>query len=113
MVAEEIQGRLKLEHASMQISYVTIYRAIYSGVFNEPGLSHGNRRAVRKLRHRGKSRHTKGYVERRGQIQISHEIDERPASADKRSRLEDWEGDTVAGVTGKACIVTLVDRKSR
>ena len=43
----EIQGRLKLEHASMQISYVTIYRAIYSGVFNEPGLSHGNRGAVR------------------------------------------------------------------
>ena len=44
---EEIQGRLKLEHASMQISYVTLYRAIYSGVFNEPGLSHGNRGAVR------------------------------------------------------------------
>ena len=44
---EEIQGRLKLEHASMQISYVTINRAIYSGVFNEPGLSHGNRGAVR------------------------------------------------------------------
>ena len=43
----EIQGRLKLEHASMQISYITIYRAIYSGVFNEPGLSHGNRGAVR------------------------------------------------------------------
>lgn len=110
---EEIQGRLKLERASMQINYVTIYRAIYSGVFNEPGLSHGNRGDVRKLRHHGKSRHAKGYVERRGQIQISHEIDERPASADKRSRLGDWEGDTVAGVTGKACIVTLVDRKSR
>ena len=44
---EEIQGRIKLEHASMQISYVTIYRAIYSGGFNEPGLSHGNRGAVR------------------------------------------------------------------
>ena len=53
------------------------------------------------------------YQRRGGQIQISHEIDERPASADKRSRLGDWEGDTVAGVTGKACIVTLVDRKSR
>lgn len=52
-----MQGRLKLERASMQISYVTIYRAIYSGVFNEPGLSHGNRGTVRKLRHRGKGRH--------------------------------------------------------
>ena len=54
---EEIQGRLKLEHASMQISYVTINRAIYSGVFNEPGLSHGNRGAVRKLRHRRMDAH--------------------------------------------------------
>lgn len=53
------------------------------------------------------------YQERRGQIRISHEIDERPASADKSSRLRDWEGDTVAAVTGKACIVTLVDRKSK
>ena len=32
-------------------------------------------------------------------------INERP--------IGDWEADTVAGVTGKACFVTLVDRKSR
>ena len=82
-------------------------------MFDEPHLSSGNRGAIRKLRHRGKSRHTKGYVERRGQIVISHDIDERPAVANERSRLGDWEGDTVAGITGKACLVTLVDRKSR
>ena len=56
-ILDNIQGRLKLEHASMQISYVTINRAIYSGVFNEPGLSHGNRGAVRKLRHRRMDAH--------------------------------------------------------
>ncbi len=110
---EEIQGRLLLEKADFTISYTTIYRAIYAGMFNEPNLSHGNRGAIRKLRHRGKSRHTKDYVERRGKIQISHEIDERPEAANNRERLGDWEGDTVAGVTGKACLVTLVDRKSR
>ena len=76
-------------------------------------IHHGNRGAIRKLRHRGKSRHTKGYVERRGKIQVSHEICERPKAADKRSRLGDWEGDTVVGTPGQACIVTLVDRKSR
>ena len=31
----------------------------------------------------------------------------------ERSRLGDWEADTVAGKTGKACLVTLADRKSR
>lgn len=110
---EEIQGRLLHEGAKKTISCVTIYRAIYEGAFNPPGLSHGSRGAVRKLRHRGKSRHTKSYVERRGKIQISHDIEERPAEAATRSRIGDWEADTVSGVTGKACIVTLVDRKSR
>lgn len=110
---EEIDGRLKLEKSKWSISYSTIYRAIYDRMFDEPYLSSGNRGAIRKLRHRGKSRHTKGYVERRGQIVISHDIDERPAVANERSRLGDWEGDTVAGITGKACLVTLVDRKSR
>ena len=110
---EEIDGRLKLEKSKWSTSYSTIYRAIYDRMFDEPHLSSGNRGAIRKLRHRGKSRHTKGYVERRGQIVISHDIDERPAVANERSRLGDWEGDTVAGITGKACLVTLVDRKSR
>lgn len=82
------------------ISYNTIYRAIYRGDFDEPNLSHGHRGAIRKLRHRGK-------------IPISHTIHERPSSANKRLELGYWEADTVAGKTGKACIVSLVDRKSR
>lgn len=110
---EEIEGRLKLEGSSFHISYLTIYRGIYARMFDEPNLSRGNRGAIRKLRHKGKSRHTKDYVERRGRIRISHDIDERSTVANNRERIGDWEGDTVAGVTGKACIVTLVDRKSR
>ena len=81
---------------SWSISPHTIYRAIYAGKFDEPGLSHGNRGAIRKLRHRGKSRHTKGYVERRGKIQISNELETRPIEVNNRTRLGDWEGDTVA-----------------
>ena len=37
---------------------------------------------------------------------------QRPAEAESRARLGDWEADTVAGVAGGACLVTLVDRKS-
>lgn len=110
---EQIDGRLKLEKSDIQISYSTIYRGIYARRFDEPNLSHGNRGAIRKLRHKGKSRHTKDYEERRGKIRISHDIEERPIEANNRSRLGDWEADTVAGKTGKACVVTLVDRKSR
>lgn len=110
---EQISGRIKLEGSQYKISYNTIYRAIYAGQFDEKNLSHGNRGAVRKFRHRGKRRHTNDYEERRGKIQISHPISERPKEAEERSRLGDWEADTVAGKAGKACLVTLADRKSR
>ena len=60
---EEITGRLALEHHKTIISYSTIYREIYAGRFDDPHRSHGNRGVVRKLRHRGKNRHTKNRVE--------------------------------------------------
>ena len=109
---EEIEGRLCLEYGKAVISYQTIYRAIYRGHFDDK-LSHGARGVIRKLRHRGKTRHTKGHVENRGKIPISHTIHERPEEANKRARIGDWETDTVAGKTGKACLVTLTDRYSR
>ena len=41
------------------------------------------RGVIRKLRHRGKTRHTKGHVENRGKISISYTIPERPEEANK------------------------------
>ena len=110
--SEEIKGRLRLEYGKAVISYQTIYRAIYRGHFYDNPLSHGVRGVIRKLRHRGKTRHTKGYVENRGRISISHTIHERPEDGNNRTRIGDWEADTVAGKTGKACLVTLTDRYS-
>lgn len=108
---EEISKRLIYENSAIHISYNTIYRAIYRGVFNDTGLSHGSRGAIRKLRHRGKSRHTKTYGERRGHIPISHTIHERPLEAQQRSEIGHWEVDTVVGKSGGPCLVTMVDRK--
>ena len=75
---------------------------------------------IEKLLHRHPSsisrewkRHTKGHVENRGKISISHTIHERLEEANKRTSIGDWEADTVAGKTGKACLVTLTDRYSR
>ena len=109
---EEIEGRLRLEYGKAVISYQTIYRAIYRSHFDDK-LSHDARGVIRKLCHRGKTRHTKGYVENRGRISISHTIHERPEDANNRARIGDWEADTVAGKTGKACLVTLTDPYSR
>lgn len=112
---EQIAGRLKREHSDISISYSTIYRGIYAGRFDTPeaGKSQGNRSAKRKLRHKGKTRHTKDHIEKRGKIAISNELDDRPEEANDRSRIGDWEGDTVAGIQDGNCLVTLTDRKSR
>lgn len=112
---EQIAGRIKIENANISISYSTIYRGIYAGVFDtkEQRRSKGNRGAIRKLRHRGKTRHTKNHMEKRGKIVISNDIKDRPVEAEKRSRLGDWEGDTIIGKKNSSCLVTLTDRRSR
>ena len=68
---------------------------------------------AQKPTHHGKRRHKKGSEERRGKFVISHPIEDRPASAANRSVRGHWEADTVVGKQGKACLVTLVDRKIR
>lgn len=110
---EQISEWLKVESFNYTIRYNTIYRGIYEGLFDEPGLSRENRGAILKLRHKVKSRHTKNYEERRGKIVISNLITEIPQITNYKGRIGDWEVDTVLGQTGKACLVTLNDRKSR
>ncbi len=112
---EQISNRLRYENSEFKISYSTIYRAIYAGMFDTPEQRHstGNRGAVRKLRHRGKSRRRAGTIETRGKIVISNRIQERPKEAEERQIVGHWEADTVAGKTGSACLVTITDRCSR
>lgn len=112
---EQISGRLKLEGLPYRISYATIYRAIYAGMFDtaEQRRSFGNRGMKRRLRHKGKPRKGKNSNDKRGQLLVEHMIDERPEEANSRLRFGDWEADTVLGKRGKACLVTMVERKSR
>ena len=51
----------------------------------------------------------------RGRIPARISIEHRLAVwfLDGRTRLEDWEGDTLPGVRHQGAIVTLVERKSR
>ena len=102
----QIEGRLALELGASPVSDTTVYRAIRSGRFD---ARIGGRKAAKRLLHRGKRR--RGPSERRGKIKVPHEISERPAAADGRSEPGHWEGDTVAGRAGGACLLTLVDRR--
>ena len=112
---EQISNRLIHENSPLRISYNTIYRGIYAGLFDTQAQkrSSGNRGAVRKLRHRGKTRRRKGTIETRGEIVISNRIHQRPSEADDRKIIGHWEADTVAGKVGSACLVTITDRCRR
>lgn len=90
----------------MHISYEWIYHYIYKDKRDGGSL-------WKHLRCRKKRKKRYGSYEKRGQIPNRTTIDERPEVAADRSRLGDWEADTIIGKGKKGAIVTLVDRKSR
>jgi len=91
-------------HHGMSLCTATIYRALKSGM--SPTVLR------EKLRQQGKSRKAEG-EERRGTIPNYISKGEQPAEAAARSRLGDWEGDTVAGKWRTGCFMALADRKTR
>ncbi len=114
---EEISHRLTLEGSPLQVLWY-YYRAIHAGMLDDPLTNRYGKGFIKKLRHHGKrhhgkKRHLKGEEERRGKFPVSHDISEHTAGAVHRSRRGHFEADTVTGKKGKACLVTLVDRKSR
>jgi IS30 family transposase len=102
---EQISGRLKQE--GVMISHEAIYQAIWRN-------KRGGGTWYEHLRHRAKPyqkrRHGKG---NRGIIKNRIGIDQRPKIVDLKSRLGDWEIDTVIGAQHQRAVVTIVDRKSK
>ena len=54
-----------------------------------------------------------GTYDRRGRIPNQKSIEERPAIVEHRSRIGDWELDTIIGRNHSGVLVSLVERKSR
>lgn len=110
---EEISQRLKLENNEYQISYTTIYRAINRRLFDEKNVKDSMRGFKQNLRKHGKPYRKGKGDEKRGKINISNSIEDRPATANDRLERGHWEADTVLGTRRSGCVVTLVDRYSR
>lgn len=103
---EQAADRLALE-GRLQISHETIYQHIYADKRNGGDL-HQHLRSQKPRR----KRYASGQ-ERRGMIKNRVSIDERPEIVDQKTRIGDWEGDTVIGKNHKGGLVTLAERKSR
>lgn len=102
---QQIGGRLEAEHG-VGISHEWIYQHIYANKRSGGDLH-------RHLRCQQKRRKRYGVYDRRGIIPNQVSIDQRPAIVNNRSRLGDWEGDTVIGKAHRGALVSLVERKSR
>ena len=102
---EQISGYLKV-NGDPSVSPEWIYQHIYEDK-RQGGTLHTHLRCQKKRR----KRH--GTTDRRGQIIGRVCITERPDVVETRSRIGDWEVDTVIGKQGGAVLVTLAERKSR
>lgn len=102
---EQISGRLK-QRRLLHISHETIYRYVWNDRLRGGSL-HRFLRGARKQR-----RKRYGAYDSRGRLAGKRHISERPAAADKRSRIGHLEGDTMIGGPDKHCVLTLVDRKT-
>ena len=103
---EQVSCRLR-KQGQLGIGTMTIYRL----VAKERAQGGSSWLQLRQLSHR----YRKGYrvVDRRGKMQGKRPLSERPAPAEDRSQAGHVEGDTVMGLDGKHCLLTLVDRKTR
>ena len=102
---EQIAGTLR-RHGRLRISAETIYRFIWRNHDRGGDLWRFLRCARKQKRKRYAS------SERRGRLPGKRPVAERPAMADARRRIGDWEIDTMAGAGTKDCVLSLVERKT-
>lgn len=103
---EQTAARLALE-GELSISPETIYRHIYADKRAGGELWRHLRCQKPRRKRYGSGR------QRRGVIKNRVSIDERPTIVEERSRIGDWEGDTIIGNGHQGAIVTLAERTSR
>ena len=102
---EQIAAFLKIE-CEPTVSHETLYQRIYAD--KRAGGSLWRHLRWQKLR-----RKRYGHFDRRGgTIAGWVSIERRPAVVEARSRIGDWEGDTIIGANHRQAIVSLVERKS-
>lgn len=103
---QQCSGRLKLEKA-LCISAECIYQHAY-----QDKAAGGDLVSFLRCQKVRRKRYGSGQ-ERRGVLKNRIGIERRPAVVAQRSRIGDWEGDTVIGKGHQGVLVTLVERKSR
>jgi IS30 family transposase len=104
---EQIAGWLKKQNADAAVSHETIYKHVWQDKKKGGSL-------YKELRHHGKKYNKRSSGKAgRGCIPGRTDISERPAIVEEKSRIGDWEVDTIIGSEHKGVIVSMVDRHSK
>lgn len=109
---EQIAGRIRIDlHET--ISHEAIYQYIYAQVRQDGLLRPGGQDLRAYLRRKRKRRLGKGFrATKRMRVLPGRSIDDRPDVITQRSRIGDWESDTIESCNHRPGINTLVDRKT-
>ena len=102
---EQIAGRLRLEHKPT-VSHEWIYHYIYAD-------KHRGGKLYRQLRSQKKQRKRYGGRPRQAQIPNRTSIEQRPAIVASKSRIGDWEADTIIGAHHKGALLSCTERQSK
>jgi IS30 family transposase len=103
---EQVSGQLA-DELDILISHERIYQHIWADK-RHGGTLYTHLRQCHKQRKK-----TYGSKDKRGQIRNRVSIDERPAIVAEKTRIGDWEIDTVIGQNHQGALVTIVDRMSK
>ena len=101
---EQIADWLRLR-AGVRLSHEWIYHYVYQDQAKGGDL-------YRHLRCQKQRKKRYGRYQRRGALVNTVSIDERPAIVERKTRIGDWEVDTVIGKNHQQALVTLTERKS-
>ena len=102
---QQVVGYLERDR-KLLLHHETIYQLIYADKADGGDLYKHLRIASKPYRKRY------GSYDRRGKIPNRRGIEERPAIVDSRSRIGDWEGDTIIGKGKCSALLTLLERKT-
>jgi IS30 family transposase len=103
----QISGWLKAEHGT-RISHETIYKTIVYDPCHAWHLRGFLRHGGRKYQRRDRQKYAgRGYIPGR------RDIDERPDVVNEKSRIGDWELDTIVGESHQGYLVSIVERHSK
>ena len=103
---EQVSGQLEDEFGIL-ISHERIYQHIWTD------KRHGGILYTHLRQYHKKRKKKYGSKDKRGQIRNRVSIDERPAIVAEKTRIGDWEIDTVIGQNHQGALVTIVDRVSK